>query len=170
MGHDPDILVELTKTATDFDAEVIAGALQAAGIPATVFARATSMLQGQVSPVPAIVVSVRRADRERAAEVLAQIRKDAMEIDWSKVDTQDESPVTAAELARGLEGNCAACGYDRRGLKGKAQCPECGASTEESPSRLVVLPSRRRTIARAAIWLVVLVMVFGVVAGVLQLF
>jgi hypothetical protein len=163
MPPDPDILVELTKTLTDFDAEVIAAALREEGIPATVFSRAAAVLQGQISPVSSIVLSVRRSDLDRAKAVLAEIRRSALEIDWSQVDTQDPTPVSAEEQAASSE-TCAACGYARHGLSPAQSCPECGRSPVESPSRIVSKHSRRRRIMRVGLILVILYLLYLILA------
>lgn len=95
---DPDILVDLTTTLNEFEADVIANALREEGIDARAFTTAGRVLRLNVSPVQPMRVAVRRADLERAREVLAELRRSSSEIDWSQVDTGDTSPLTEAEL------------------------------------------------------------------------
>lgn len=177
MGDDPNILVELTRTVIDFDAEVIAAALRDEGIPATVFARAASTLQGQISPLASIAVSVRRGDLDRAKEILADIRQSAREIDWSQVDTEDASPVSVEELAGGKRGICTHCGYDRRGLTADALCPECGRScvdvpTGSSKTEVPISGTYRQRRQRTFLVGVVLIAIvlLGIIFGGLRLF
>ncbi|MGE3107471.1 MAG: DUF2007 domain-containing protein [Phycisphaerales bacterium] len=145
MPQDPDILVELTKAATDFDAQVVAAALRDQGVPASVFGRAATTLQGHISPVHAVSISVRRADLVRARTVLDEIRESARGIDWSQVDTADTSALTPEEIAGGPDGFCPACGCDRRGLTSIDICPDCGRSpADASPSPMNTASPRRR--------------------------
>lgn len=164
MPKDPDILVELMKTQTDFDAEVIAAALREEGIPATVFSRATSVLQGQISPVSSMSVSVRRDDLERAKALLIEIRRNALEIDWSQVDTQDQSPLSPAEQAGEPQRSCAACGYARSDLPPASLCPECGRSPLESPARVATTNRRRHRLVKIGLVLVIFYLLYLLVS------
>ncbi len=177
MNKDPDILVELTTTPTDFAAEVIAEALRERGIPAEVFSRAASMFQAQFSPLPSVTVSVRRADLERARAALTEIKASAREIDWDAEDTS-----VAATRPKPLF--CPHCGYDQQGLPDHL-CPECGvAATTESevahesvaqanPGDLAAVESlrhrRRRRMIKVAVVLAVLFAVSAVVFGLASL-
>ena len=167
MPKDPDILVELTKTLTDFDAEVIAAALREEGIPATVFSRANSVLQGPISPLPTIAVSVRRGDLERARVILEEIRTAAQNIDWSQVDTSGE-PVRVA--------SCPSCGYQQAGIPLTAPCPECGSSVPLEisgalESDLAVVPlraRRRRRLIKIAIACLILFGLYVLIVSIMQ--
>ena len=62
QGADPDILVDLTTARNTFEAQVIAHALEAQGIPARAFDLAGTMLQWDVAVSQPIRVVVRRRD------------------------------------------------------------------------------------------------------------
>ena len=87
MPHDPDILVVLTSAATEFEAQALAEALRARGVPSEVFATATNTLQWQAGYTDPIKVMVRRADLEAAGAIRASLKADSVDIDWDEVDT-----------------------------------------------------------------------------------
>lgn len=87
---DPDILVELTTAANEFEAEVIAQALEAEGIPARAFTTAGRVLRWDLASTAPMKVFVRRADLGRAAEALAEIRADSAVYDWSEAAASDD--------------------------------------------------------------------------------
>lgn len=96
---DPDILVVLTSVRTEFEGQTIVASLEAEGIPARVFAAGANMLQWEGGYTNPIKVMVRRADLERAAELLRDKRKASVDIDWSEIDVgdrEDGEPTIAA--------------------------------------------------------------------------
>lgn len=95
---DPETLVDLTTARTALEAEVIAEALRADGIPAEAWTVAAVMLPWDIAASHPIRVQVRRCDLRRARAALRSIRSDSASIDWSAVDTGDRSPLTSAEL------------------------------------------------------------------------
>ena len=99
MPRDPDILVDLTSARTEFEAETIAEALRAQGIPAQTFATAGSVLQWDVAVSQPIRVAVRRRDLDNARAILRAIRAESVDLDWSEVDTGDRTPITDKERA-----------------------------------------------------------------------
>lgn len=124
---DPDILVDLTTARTAFEAEAIANALEAQGIPARAFTTAGSMLQWDIAGTQPMRVQVRRGDLERARAALHDTRQDSVDIDWSEVDTGDPTPIGPEELhPYGLVRTCPGCGYDLTTLREPVRCPECG--------------------------------------------
>jgi hypothetical protein len=101
MGTDPDILVDLVTCTTSFEAQVIAEALKAQGIPAHAFDIAGSMLQWDVAVSQPIRVAVRRADLETARGILRAVKAESVDLDWSEVQTGDPTPVTPQEIEAG---------------------------------------------------------------------
>jgi hypothetical protein len=91
---DPEILVPLTSTRTGFEAETIAQALNAHGVPAQVFGLAAQVMQWELGYHDAIKVMVRRGDLETAKDILKAIKADSVDIDWSEVDVGPEIPDT----------------------------------------------------------------------------
>lgn len=78
----------------------MAAALRDAGLEAFVFDTARTTLQWES---PAVInpwqVHVRRADAERAAEILRDNREESVDIDWSEIDVGQPEDDTAARLA-----------------------------------------------------------------------
>jgi hypothetical protein len=103
MGSDPDILVDLTTARNSFEAQVIAQALEAQGVPAKAFDIAGTMLQWDVAVSQPIRVVVRRRDLELARSILKAIKADSLDLDWSEVKTGDPTPETEAERAAAAE-------------------------------------------------------------------
>jgi hypothetical protein len=101
MGTDPDILVDLTTCRNSFEAQIIAEALKAHGIPAHAFDIAGSTLQWDVAVSQPIRVAVRRADLETARGILRAVKADSVDLDWSEVPTGDPTPVTPEEVEAG---------------------------------------------------------------------
>jgi hypothetical protein len=98
MAKDPDILVDLVTCRNSFEAQVIAEALKAQGLPAYAFDIAGSTLQWDVAVSQPIRVAVRRADLETARGILRAVKADSVDLDWSEVQTGDPTPVTPEEV------------------------------------------------------------------------
>lgn len=102
MSQDPDILVLLTSTRTEFEAQTIAEALRAHGIPAQAFGTAAATAQWELGIRSEFQVMVRRRDLDEAGSVLRAIKADSVDIDWEEVDVgADESPDTPPPLELG---------------------------------------------------------------------
>lgn len=86
MPDDPDMLVTLTTTRTEFEGANLVNVLQAAGIPARVFAAGANTMQWEAGYTDPIKVQVRRRDMQRAVETLRQNRQDSIDLDWDEVD------------------------------------------------------------------------------------
>lgn len=99
VHKDPDILVDLTTAASAFEAEVVASALEAHGIPARAFAGAAHMAHHEVAASQPYRVQVRRRDLDRARTLLEEIRKEHAQIDWDTVDVgqMEEATETAPQ-------------------------------------------------------------------------
>ncbi len=129
MGHDPEILVDLTTARTDFEAETIAEALRSQGIPAQAFTTAGAALQWDVAVSQPMRVQVRRGDLVRASAALKAIRAESVDIDWSEVETGDRTPVTESERREAADMervDCAACGREVTSARRSGPCPNCG--------------------------------------------
>lgn len=97
MPADPHILVDLTSARNEFEAATIAAALQDRGIPATTTALAGLALGWEVAGSLPFRVQVPRGQLEAARETLRAIQAESIDIDWSEVDTSDESPESSEE-------------------------------------------------------------------------
>lgn len=86
MTADPDILVTLTTARTEFEGANLVNVLQAAGIPARVFATTANTMQWEAGYTDPIKVQVRRADLTRAAEAIRRNRQDSVDLDWDEID------------------------------------------------------------------------------------
>jgi len=107
MANDPDILVPLTSARSEFEAETIAESLRAQGIPAEVFGTAARTGQWEFGINNDVKIMVRRADVDRAGEVLRAVKADSVDVDWSEVDigappegTADDHPQKNTPRAR----------------------------------------------------------------------
>lgn len=104
MASDPDQLVLLTSTRTEFEARALAASLEAEGIQASVFAAASMGLQWEGGISNAVKVMVRRADLEPALEALRQSRVNSRGIDWVNVDVgeleEGSTPAPEAQSER----------------------------------------------------------------------
>jgi len=98
MAPDPDQLVLLTSTRTEFEGRAMAATLEAAGIPTRVFAASAQMLQWEGGITSTVRVMVRRADLDRAGQVLRQVRRDSVDLDWSEVDVGQPEDDTARDI------------------------------------------------------------------------
>jgi hypothetical protein len=92
IGQDPDILVDLTTAASEFEAGVIVEALKGQGIPAQAFTAVGSTMQWEIVMTQPFRIAVRRADLERARDALRAIRADSVDLDWDEVHTGDAVP------------------------------------------------------------------------------
>ncbi len=99
MPADPDQLVMLTSTRTEFEARSLAAALQAEGIESRVFAAAASGVAWEGGISNAVRIMVRRADVPAAAEAMYEMRRASRAIDWSQVDFGEPEDEVAAEAA-----------------------------------------------------------------------
>lgn len=119
--HDPDQPVPLVLAPDDFEAQIIAEALNADGIHATVMGSHAQWL-GSGSPLSSVNVMVRRAQRMEALIVLRRIRAEA-----KGLSVPDDIPLRAVDE----QGCCIVCAYDMAGLDQALVCPECGANLAE---------------------------------------
>ncbi|MEM7227854.1 MAG: hypothetical protein AAF432_03470 [Planctomycetota bacterium] len=100
MTHeDPDDLVTIVTTETEFEAESLAVVLRDAGIDAFTFGSSFSALpvQQHWNRVP---LQVRRRDAERAKARLDRVKQDSVDIDWDSVDLgerDDDRPLTPVD-------------------------------------------------------------------------
>jgi hypothetical protein len=94
IGPDPDQLVLFTSARTEFEGRTIAATLEAAQIPAKVFAAGANMLQWEGGYTDPIKVMVRRADLGRAAAAMKKNKQDSVDLDWSEVDVGQPEPGT----------------------------------------------------------------------------
>lgn len=131
---DPDILVDLTTARTEIEAQGIADALGARGIPAKVFAN-TGMVIAWDAAAQSIRVAVRRRDLEAARAILRELPAEAVRIDWSRIDTGDP---TRPEDDREV---CSQCAYPLHGTLEARRCPECGAALEPTDQERRDLPA-----------------------------
>lgn len=123
MEKDPEILVPLTSARTGFEAETIAQALNAHGVPAQVFGLSAQVMQWELGYHDAIKVMVRRGDLETAKDILKAIKADSVDIDWSEVDV--------GEAESSGSDHCVYCGYDLSALPAAVRCPECGSNARD---------------------------------------
>ena len=118
---DPDQPVPLVLAPNEFEAQVIAEALNAEGIFATVMGSHGQWL-GAGSPFSSVNVMVRRAQRMEALGVLRRIRAEAKDMPLPP----DAEGVP--QYAFDDEGRCIVCSYDLTGLHNTLVCPECGTN------------------------------------------
>lgn len=92
-------MVELTTRANEAQAGIVRAVLADAGIESYLAVGGGVMANAEfgLSYVPTSIY-VSRADLERAHEVLERNREDSVDIDWSEVDTGDDSPLTDREI------------------------------------------------------------------------
>lgn len=100
MTPDPDQLVMLTSTRTEFEARSLAAALEAEGIEVRVFAAAASGVSWEGGISNAVKVMVRRADLPAAGEAMHAMRRWSRAIDWSQVDVGEPEEEAAGEVVR----------------------------------------------------------------------
>lgn len=86
MADDPLMLVPLISVPSDFEAQIIAEALRAHGVPAEVFGIAARVGQWEFGINNDAKVMVRRSDMETAQNVLRGIKADSIDIDWDEID------------------------------------------------------------------------------------
>lgn len=87
MNADPNDLEVLAAVPSEVEAAAIVGVLHACGIQATA---AGGYIAGFKAEAPGTVaVLVKRADVERAHQVVDQVRREQHDVDWSEVDVGD---------------------------------------------------------------------------------
>lgn len=100
VAKTPDTLIPVADAPGPAAAHAMAAVLRDAGLQAFVFDTARTTLQWEAPGVIApYQVHVRRADAERAAELLRHNRDESVDIDWSEVDVGPPEDDTAARLA-----------------------------------------------------------------------
>lgn len=83
---DPDTLVTIRSTRTEFEASTVAAVLEDSGIRARVFATTANWVGWEGGIGNNVRVQVRRGDVERAEAVLKKNRQDSVDLDWDQVD------------------------------------------------------------------------------------
>src|SRR5688572_27565350 len=116
---DPDQPVPVVLAPNDFEAQVIAHALNAEGIKAMVAGTHVQMLAGPGNPLAPVSVIVRRGERMEAISVLRRLRAEA-----KGLPLPDGAPIHGVTES----GACVVCGYDMTGLEATTVCPECGTN------------------------------------------
>lgn len=93
---DPDGLVTVTTTDTEFQAGILVAVLEDVGIKAFSFGAVAAMEPYGKRLMP-VVVQVRREDFEKAKAALVQNVADSVDLDWDEVDVGervDDLPLT----------------------------------------------------------------------------
>lgn len=88
--------VRLTRVYYESEAAILMTALEARGIRANSTGGFTSGFRAEAPGM--VEVWVDSKDLEEAKQVLEGIKDEASEIDWSQVDTGDDSPKTVEEF------------------------------------------------------------------------
>ncbi|MEZ6232883.1 MAG: hypothetical protein R3B68_01720 [Phycisphaerales bacterium] len=103
MPDDPDDLVMLTSAASELQAGLWISVLESHGIRAVSPGSAATTLRWEVGSTDPHRLYVRRADAERAREVLDNQRSDSIDIDWNDVDvgTPEDAPEPEASASAG---------------------------------------------------------------------
>jgi len=114
MGDDPDILVPLTTARNEFEAETIAESLRNQGVPSEVFGMAARVGQWEFGINNDVKVMVRRADLQRAGDLLRATKADSVDLDWNEVDVG--APVEGSDTKADLPVQLTARAADRRRL------------------------------------------------------
>ena len=99
MGEDPDFLVTLTVSKTEFEAEATAIVLRDAGFEVHVFGKGDIGIAMGGAAWQGVLVQVRRRDVEPARAALAMNRQDSVDLDWDEVDVGEprDSPAPRGE-------------------------------------------------------------------------
>ena len=96
MTEEPIIPVQLVKVMHEAEAGLIISTLAGHGIEAQSTGDYTSGLRAEAPTM--IQVWVNRINLVEARQVLANIKEEASEIDWSEVDTGDRTKLTSDEI------------------------------------------------------------------------
>jgi hypothetical protein len=131
MRPDPAQPVPIVLAPNDFEAQVIAQALNAEGVLATVAGGHTQAIFGMALPFNPVNVMVRRDQRMEAIRVLRRIRAEAQ-----GTPVPDDLPIRAIDE----QGRCIVCTYDMSGLD-TLVCPECGTNLAEEAALFDARPS-----------------------------
>lgn len=157
---DPGQPVPAVHARNDFEAQVIAGALNRAGIRAVVAGSHGEAWAGPGNFLAPVTVLVRRAERPEALRLLRRLRAEA---EGRTID--DAAPMRAIDDA----GRCVVCRYDMTGLDENI-CPECGtdlthddAFAHAAADISILRSAAIRVVAVAA---VLLALIIGIIMGV----
>lgn len=122
MSADPNRLETLVSVPGEMEAALIANLLQEHGICAKAVGGYTSGFKAEAPGEASVLVG--QADLIRAQELLAEIREELRQIDWSKVDFGTEGPSTGDDnrpwdtpAERKVQRFGTASGLDRRRLQ-----------------------------------------------------
>ncbi|MCA9289289.1 MAG: hypothetical protein KDA05_11925 [Phycisphaerales bacterium] len=96
MPGDPDDLVVLTSAASELQAGLWISVLESHGIRGVSPGSAATTLRWEVGSTDPYRLFVRRADVDRAREVLDNQRSDSIDIDWNEVDVGESAEVDEA--------------------------------------------------------------------------
>ena len=152
---DPNQPVPVVVAPNDFEAQVIAHALNAEGIKAMVAGSPGQVWAGPGNPLSPVSVIVVRQQRMEALRVLRRLRAEA---NGRSVD--DETPLRAVDLT----GKCVVCGYDMTGLEETLICPECG--TNLASDEAIFTAASGGTVLRAtAMRLLIVLLVLGMIVA-----
>lgn len=97
MPEDPDDLVMLTSAASELQAGLWISVLESHGIRAFSPGSAATNLRWEIAATDPHRLYVRRADAERAREVLDSQKSDSIDIDWNDVDVGAPEDATESE-------------------------------------------------------------------------
>lgn len=97
MPEDPDDLVMLTSAASELQAGLWISVLESHGIRAVSPGSAATTLRWEVAATDPHRLYVRRADAQRAREVLDNQKSDSIDIDWNEVDVGAPEEATSSE-------------------------------------------------------------------------
>lgn len=153
MGKlNPDQPVTAVLAPNDFEAQVIAHALNAEGIRAVVEGSLNGGWAGPGNLIAPVNVLVKHSERMEALRVLRRLRAEA---DGLTVD--DTLPIRAIDTS----GRCVVCRYDMAGLDRQSVCPECGTNLADDA---IAHPTPQSSIMRSsAMRLLVVMMLIGAI-------
>jgi hypothetical protein len=100
MSHPPEHIVRLTSVPTEREAAIIVAALDESGIPSTMSGQFTAGFRAEAPGWVQVLVA--KEDLARAQEILARLRAEQDEVDWSQVDVgQPEEPAYEQGVSHG---------------------------------------------------------------------